>query len=132
MRRVEPERKAPVRAPIELVHRQPFALEGIEHREIPAERVDAQRLLPPHQSVQKIAEFLRQSIAGPLRDENCAAVDVPGDDEDRVPGAREDVAQRTVIRVPVDEEAQSRRALEPPAIPGRYEQRGGGGAVGCN
>jgi hypothetical protein len=41
VRRVEPEGKAAVRAPVELVHRQPFALESVEHREVPSERVDA-------------------------------------------------------------------------------------------
>ena len=129
--RIEPERKTAVRAPIELVYRQPFALEGIKHREIPAQSVDAQRLLAPHQRVEKIAELLGQSVTGTVRDENSTAVDVPGDDEDRMPSAREDVAQRAVIRIPVDEEAQSPRALEPPASPRRHEERRGG-SIACN
>jgi hypothetical protein len=81
---IELECHVPVRAPAELVNRQPFAFECIQHREIPCEHVDAQVAPPLHQRAQKIGEPGGQAVACAGGCQLQAAIDVPADDEDRV------------------------------------------------
>ena len=76
---VETELEPPVRAPAELVDRQPLAVEREHHREVPGKHVHAQAALAFHDFVQEIAERFRQSVVRALRHEVDAAVDVPSE-----------------------------------------------------
>ena len=67
MARVEAEREPPVRAPVELVEGQPFALERVEHREVPAQHVGAQALAARDDRVEEFPERLRESRRPRLR-----------------------------------------------------------------
>src|SRR5437764_105909 len=91
---VEAKRQPPMRAPIELENRQPFALHCIEHREIPRQNVTANAAAPRDDGVEKIAKRFGKSIAGASRHELHPAVDVPADDKKRASRTCQRIAYR--------------------------------------
>ena len=64
---VEAEVQAPVRAPVELVERQPFAVHREHHREIPRQHVHLQIAAALDDFVQEIAELLGIAVVCALR-----------------------------------------------------------------
>ena len=120
---VEAKRQPPVRAPIQLVDRQPFALHRVEHREIPREHVAAQPSARRDDGVQEIVELLRKPVVRALRHETRPAVDVPADDEDGATRAGKRIANRPEIILAVDQERDALGALDPPATAARLQQR---------
>ena len=120
---VEAKRKPAVSAPVELVHRQPFALECVEHREIPRQHVTSHVVARRNDRVEEIAERLGQSVVRAAGDEPHPAVDVPAEDEERVARLRKRRADGREVRLAVDEKSDARRALDAPAVAARLEQR---------
>ena len=74
------------RIPVERKLRKHFALERIEHREIPQQQPHRQSGPPLHERREKVAKRNRKSVIGlaALADKARAAVDVPAEDEDGV------------------------------------------------
>ena len=119
---VETERQPPMRTPVKFEDRQPFALHRVEHGEIPREHVAAQ--FPPRRNdgVQEIAKRFGQPVAGAARGEPHPAVDIPAQDEERVPRLREGRAHDSEVLLAIDKKGDSCRAFDPPAIaPGGEE-----------
>ncbi|KGD59276.1 hypothetical protein DP49_6626 [Burkholderia pseudomallei] len=122
VRAVEPEHDAVPRAPSGAVHGRPFALERVDHREIPCQHIDPQPSACVRERVQERRERLRPAVVRAVRHEPQPAVDVPADDEDRVARAPQRRAQRREIRVAVDERREALRVQQRVAVAAGFEQ----------
>src|SRR6266511_1296887 len=76
---VETECEPAVRRRLQLENRQPFALERVEHREIPRQRVRAQLPARRDDRVEEFTERLRKAVVRAFGHEAQPAVDVPAD-----------------------------------------------------
>jgi hypothetical protein len=119
---IQPEVESAMRPPVELVHRQPFAIHCEHHRVIPREHVHPQVALALHDGVQKCAELLGPSVVRAAGHEADAAVDVPAEYENTALGAGNRRSYRGEIGFAVDEERETVRSFDAPAVAARHEQ----------
>src|SRR5688572_5423943 len=116
MLRIETKTQPPVGAPVELVHRHPLALECEQHREVPAQNVCAQVAPTGDDGVDEVAQSFRQSIVSALGYQAHAAVDVPAQYEYRALRLRDRLADGGEVFGAIDEDAETPRACDAPAI----------------
>jgi len=115
--------ESPVRAPVELVDRQPFAFHRVQHREVPRQHVAVQRSASRNDRIEELAERFGQPIVGAVGTEPHPAVDVPAQDVDRVPRVGERGPHGAEVLDAVDEQRDFVGALDPPAVATRRQQR---------
>ncbi|XQU70726.1 hypothetical protein OJJOAM_003515 [Cupriavidus sp. H18C1] len=120
---VEPERQPAMGLPVELDRRQPLALHRVDHREIPAQHVDAQPAAAPHQRIEEIAQPARKAVVGAAGHQLEAAVDIPAEDEDGVFRLDQRRAQRAEVLLAIDQHGEARCAFDAPAIAAGLQQR---------
>ena len=119
---VEAKRQPPMRPPVELVDRQPFALHRIEHREVPRQDVTADSAAPRDDGIKEVAQRFRKSIASAPWHKLHPAIDVPPNDEKRAACPSQGVAHRGEIGFAVDQKRRTIGALDPPAVTPGYQK----------
>ena len=133
---VEAEGKAAVRAPVELVDRQPLAFHRVEHREVPRQHVAVQVGLAGDHRIEEFAERLGQPVVCAIGNEAHPAVDIPTEDQDRAAGAAQRRTYGAEVLLAIDEKCQAFRALDAPAVASgseharRRERLAGGRFIG--
>jgi hypothetical protein len=92
-----------------------------DHREIPGQNVDLQAFVRARQRVEEWAQARGQTVvARPQQFE--AAVDVPAEQVDRMPGTRGRLPERREVGLTVDQVAQAGRVRESPAVTPGFEE----------
>jgi hypothetical protein len=119
---VEPERKPPVRAPVELVDGQPLAIQREHHREVPRQNVHAEVAATFHHFVQEVTQLLGVAVVRARGHEPDTAVDVPADDEDAALRLGNRLAHRGEVVGAVDQKTEALRAFDAPAVAAGNEQ----------
>jgi hypothetical protein len=115
MRVVEAEVDAPVRLPLADAERGRDLAIGSEHdRVIPVEDADPQVALAPREAVQEIAQLDR--LPGVVVAQPRAAVEIPGEDQDRALGALGGAHERLEVFLGVDDERDAVRPSHGQAI----------------
>jgi hypothetical protein len=107
--------------PAERVDREEFPLERVEHRKIPVDDMDLQRLAAPRERIEEFAEHCGQIGGVVARKKRCTTVDVPADDEYRPLCALGSSAESRKVGFAVDQECDPLCAHDAPAVPSDAE-----------
>src|SRR5262249_49906637 len=117
VRRIVDEAHPPVRTPAEAVEERGLAPVSEDHRIVPVEDVDPERAAAVGEGVEELPDGQRRTPA--FEAERRAAVEVPGQDGDRLLGplGGPAAAERVEVRGAVDEQGDASRAGLGAAVP---------------
>jgi hypothetical protein len=124
---VEMKVEAPVRAAGEPVHGKEFALELVDHREVPVEHVDV-HAAPLGELIEESADLVAGVVRGGIRPQADAAVEVPARDDDRVPRPLGGGREGGEVCLSVDQKGELAGPLDAPAVATGAKDLGLGGA----
>jgi hypothetical protein len=112
-----------VRAPAKMIGRQPLALHGIEHGEIPVQHVSVQFSTLGNDRMQEIAQWLGIAIRGPFGHQPYTAVYIPRQNKNAPSGLSNRCSHSSKIDLCIKKHGKMMRVCDAPAIVAGLEKR---------